>query len=165
MLRRLILLVAVSAAPAAVAAAPRHRLTEHDIRDFVARQERLWVRRDFDGYFALAAPEAVFVTERRAADGAVTSEQESVAESRRAAERAFASLDGFSEKSFVDRVRIAPDGRSAIVLGHEEAELVRGAVRKHLCAATEQKLVLRKSRILSLGQTDRPRPCHAAEGR
>lgn len=161
MLQRLILLLAVSAAPATVDAVPLHRLRERAVRNFVDRQERLWVQRDFDGYFALAAPEAVFVTERRAADGTITSERETVPESRRAAEQAFATLDGFSETSFVDRVEIAPDGRSATVLGHEEAEVVRGAVRKRLCATTEQKLVLRKGHILSLGQTDRSRPCSA----
>jgi hypothetical protein len=156
---QLVLIGALALAAASARAAPPHRLTERAVRAFVARQEALWLRRDFAGFFALAAPEAVFTTERRGADGRVTSERRSVDESRRAAEHAFASIDMFRETAFVDRVDIAPDGRSARIFGHEEAEMVRAGTRRRLCADTEQAVIFRGGNILSLGQTDRVRSC------
>jgi hypothetical protein len=157
---RPLLLLYILAAGAASAGPPPHRpLTEQTIRAFLARQERLWIHRNFPGFFALAAPEAIFATVRSAPDGSVTSERETVAESRRSAEKVFGTIDRFAETSTIDSIEIAPDGVSARVLGHEQAEVFRGPQRKRLCAATEQKLILRNGQILSLGQIDRMEPC------
>ncbi|HEX4737517.1 MAG TPA: hypothetical protein VH331_08145 [Allosphingosinicella sp.] len=154
-----ILLCAVTVATIAAHPAPLHRLTERTVRAFVEHQERLWNRRDFADFFALTAPEAVFTTERRAPDGTIRVERETVVQSRRSAEQAFAAISEFREKATIDRIEIAPDGRNARIVGHEEADVLRAGGRRRLCADTEQGLVLREGRILSLGQTDRVRSC------
>jgi hypothetical protein len=102
--RHPILLCCLALAAFSSAAAGPHRLTERSVRAFVARREALWNRRDFVGFFALTAPEAVFTTERKKPDGTVSTERELAAESRRSAERTFATLDQFRETSIVDRI-------------------------------------------------------------
>lgn len=157
----LIVAIAAMPFPGAAAAPPTHQITKPAVRAFVARQEALWNSRDLAGFFALAAPEAVFVTERTGANGRVAVERETAAESRRSAERAFATISRFRESTSIERIEIAADGLSARVFGREQAEVTRGGATLRLCAETEQSLILRAGTILTLGQTDRMRSCGA----
>jgi hypothetical protein len=134
-------------------------LTEASVRGFLGRQAAAWDRRDFDGYYAMAAPDAVFVTIHPGADGRTVREQTDPAADRAEAERLFARITGYAGSERILRIVIAEDGRSARVFGEETARFVQDGRPRHLCSRTEQRLVLRAGRILSLGQTDRAEPC------
>jgi|SRR5579871_4207637 len=149
--------VALAASGCALIGAPNGKdaakLDEAGIRAFRASEEAAWVAHDFGHYYALCAPDAVFVSVRWNADGTFSRERRTAAEDRAAAEAFFGKHPGkFTESDAIDRIVIAPDGQSARILGHEIARVEgeRGAMR----ATTEETVVLRGGRILSLGQTD-----------
>lgn len=131
------------------------RLDEPMVRAFAAGQEAAWNAHDFDRYYATVAPDAVFVSVRWNADGSITKETRTPQEDRAAAERYFKTHPGkFSEIAEIDRIDIAPDGLSAHVEGHQTARIEGSPKPSVLRATTEQTVVLRQGRLLSLGQTD-----------
>ena len=131
------------------------RLDEPAVRAFAANQEAAWNAHDFDRYYATVAPDAVFVSVRWNADGSITKETRTPKEDRTAAEHYFQTHPGkFTEVAEIDRIEIAPDGLSAHVVGHQTARIEGTPKPSVLRAATEQTIVLRQGRLLSLGQTD-----------
>ena len=131
------------------------RLDEPMVRAFAANQEAAWNAHDFDRYYATCAPEAQFVSVRWNADGSITRETRTPQEDRAAAEKYFKGHPGkFTEVAEIDRIEITPDGHSAHVLGHQTARIEGAGKPSVLRATTEQTLVLRDGRVLSLGQTD-----------
>ena len=140
---------------AGLAQAAEPSLTEQAARAFVARQEAAWNARDVTAFFATFAPDAVFVDQARDSHGGITANGRSTLLQARLQARRFVTKNRFSETSTVDRVVIAPDGRSARVLGHERSRIENaGQPPRTLCAETDQTLVLAQGRLLSRGQTD-----------
>jgi hypothetical protein len=153
---RLAIFAAVSSG--AAQAAPT-RLTDAEIRAFVARQEKAWNGGDVAGFFALATSDASFTDQARAKDGRVVVYGAStVAQARAQASRFFAGSHT-RETVTVRSVQIAPDGRSARVVGHEDALLTGAGHTRHLCAETLQTVVLTPAGLRSKGQIDTVTPC------
>lgn len=152
-MRRATLVFALAALAAPAAA--ETRLTEPAIRAFVARQEAAWNGRDAQAFAATFTPDAVFVDQARNSNGGVTSNGSSTLAQAIAQARRFFTRSTFRETATIDRVEVAPDGRSARVLGHETTRIeTPGRPSRTLCAETEQTVILARGRILSRGQTD-----------
>lgn len=150
---RALLLSALVAAGGAQAAAPA--LTEAAVRAFVARQEAAWTHKDAAAFAATFSPDAVFVDQARDSHGGITQNGRSTLPQAIAQARRFFARNSFSETSVVDRVVIAPDGRSAQVFGHETLRIeTPGRPPRTFCAETAQTVVLAGGRLLSRGQTD-----------
>jgi hypothetical protein len=131
------------------------KLDEPTVRAFATDQEAAWIAHDFDRYYAICAPDAVFVSVHWNGDGTITRETRTPAEDRAAAEKYFKSHPGkFTADAQIDRIEIAADGLSAHILGHETARIGDAPKPNVLRATTEQTVVLRAGRLLSLGQTD-----------
>ena len=146
----LALLLAAGAAQAADA-----RLTEPAIRAFVAHQEAAWNRKDAHAFAATFTPDAVFIAQARDSHGGVTPNGRSTLQQATAQARRFFAKTRFQATVTVDRIAVAPDGRSAQVAGREVTRIeTPGGPPRTFCAETEQTLVLAKGRILSRGQTD-----------
>ncbi|MGZ3374962.1 MAG: hypothetical protein ACXU8S_00020 [Phenylobacterium sp.] len=131
------------------------RLTEPAIRAFLTRQEAAWTGKDARAFAATFTPDAVFVDQARNSNGGVTANGSSPLPQAIAQARRFFATAKFTETAAVDRVEIAPDGRSARVFSHQSSRVeTPGRPARRLCAETQQTLVLLKGRILSKGQTD-----------
>jgi hypothetical protein len=142
----------------AAQAAPA-RLTEAQVRAFVARQENLWNAGDVAGFFALATPDAAFTDQARAKDGRVVVYGTSTVAEARAQATKFFATSRTRETLTVRSVQISPDGRSARVEGHEDALLTSAGHTRHLCAETLQTVVLTPAGLRSKGRTDTVTPC------
>lgn len=154
---RLAIAAAVLAGAAAQAAPAR--LSDAEVRAFVARQEAAWNAGDVAGFFALAAPDASFTDQARAKDGRVVVYGTStVAQARAQASRFFAK-SRTRETVTIRSVQIAPDGKSARIEGHEDARLITAGHTRHLCAETLQIVVATPAGLRSKGQTDTVTPC------
>lgn len=153
MIRNPVLLLAFALS---VAAAAEARLTEAAVRAFVERQEAAWNARDVRAFAATFTADAVFVDQARNSNGGVTSNGSSTLAQATAQAKRFFAKSHFQATGVVDSVTIAPDGRSARVVGHEVTRIeATGQRPAHaLCAQTAQTLVLTGGRILSKGQTD-----------
>ena len=139
---RLVLPV-ILAAVATAAVAGESRLTEPAVRAFVARQEAAWTGRDARAFAATFTPDAVFVDQARNSNGGVTANGSSTLPQAVAQARRFFASSKFQETAVVDRVEIAPDGRSALVSGHETTRIeAPGHPARTLCAETAQTVVL-----------------------
>ena len=134
---------------------PTPRLDEPTIRKFIAEQETAWNARDFDHYYSLCAPEAVFVSVHWNADGTITRDQRTAADDRASAQRFFANHPGkVTEIDSIDSIKTAPDGLSARILGHGSIRFLANGKPQVLNAITDQTVILRDGHVLSLGQTD-----------
>jgi len=130
------------------------KLDEPTVRAFASNQQAAWIAHDFDRFYASCAADAVFVSVRWNADGSITRQRRTPAEDRAAAEKYFKSHPGkFTEVAAIDRIEIAPDGLSARIISRETARIA-DAKPGVLRATTEQTVVLRNGRLMSLGQTD-----------
>ncbi len=130
------------------------QLDESAVRSFESEQETAWNARDFDHFYGHCAPDAVFVSIHWNADGSITREQRTLLEDRAAAEKFFAAHPGkLSETDAIDSVQLAPDHRSARILGRGSMRFVTNGRDEILNATTDQTVVLRDGLILSLGQT------------
>src|SRR3954463_4744906 len=113
-LLRLLLLIILCAAPALAQA--EARLTDAQVRAFVARQEAAWNAGDLDRYFAGFTPQARFTDQAYVGDkppvpyGTIT-----VAQARAQARKTLARART-REAGQVTQIRIAADGRSAQVV-------------------------------------------------
>ena len=141
--------VLLAVSPAAAAG-----LTETQVRDFAARQERAWNRRDLTGFFALFTPDAVFIDQTRTAKGEMIPYGQSDRAKAQAQARKFLTTATSVERGVIDKVTIAPDGRSAEVLGREITTVKTTARTRKVCANTRQVVVLTGGAIRSKGQTD-----------
>ena len=130
------------------------KIDEKSARAFVADQETAWNAHDFQKFYGLCAPEAVFVTKHLSVDGRTEWERHNVAEDWAAASAFFAANpQAFREQDTIDHVDIAADGLSAHVVIQESAELADKHRKVSYHATTEQTLVLRNGKILSLGES------------
>jgi uncharacterized protein (TIGR02246 family) len=149
---RFVLILAALLAPLAAQAAPR--LTEADVRAFVDRQSKAWNAGDLAGYFALFAPSATFTDQGRAKDGRTALYGVStLGEARAQARRTFAGAK-LRETTAVRSIRLAPDGRSAIVDAAVDTAITQGGRTRRSCAERSQTLVATPTGPRSKGQTD-----------
>ena len=144
----------LAASPAAAAG-----LTEAQARDFAARQERAWNSRDLTGFFALFTPDAVFIDQTRTPKGEMIPYGQSDRAKALAQARKFLAGSTSVERGVIDKVTIAPDGRSAVVAGREITTVKTGGRTRKVCADTQQTLVLSGGTIRSKGQTDTVTRC------
>ncbi|HSV02970.1 MAG TPA: nuclear transport factor 2 family protein [Phenylobacterium sp.] len=156
-MRRLPILI-LCALPVFAHAAPA-RLTQAGVRAFAARQERAWNASDAAGFFGLFTPDARFTDQARAKDGRVVPYGTSTLAQARAQATSFFARSRHHETSTIRSVRIAPDGRSAVVLGDEVAEIATAGRTRRSCAETEQTIVLTPAGLRSKGQTDTQVAC------
>jgi hypothetical protein len=146
--------LAVVFAAVAVPALAATRVTEADVRAFLARQEGLWNARDIPGFFATYAPGAVITAQARTGDGKVVPYGASTLAQARAQAKRFFATARVQETSEVLRVEIAPDGRSARTLVRQTSRIAtRGRVRV-VCGESAQTLALVGGRLASRAQTD-----------
>ena len=143
-----------AASPAAAAG-----LTEAQVRDFAARQEKTWNARDLTGFFAMFTPDAVFIDQTRTPKGELILYGQSDRDKAKELARKFLAGSTSVERGVIDKVAIAPDGRSATVIGREITTIQTGGKTRKVCANTQQTLVLSGGAIRSKGQTDTVTRC------
>jgi hypothetical protein len=131
------------------------RLDDASVRRFAAEQEAAWNGRDFDRFYSLCSPDAVFVSIHWRADGSITREQRTPQQDRSADERFFAAHPGkFIETDTIDSIKLSPNGLNARILGHATMRFATSEKGEMLNATTDQTVVLKDGHILSMGQTD-----------
>jgi hypothetical protein len=137
------------AGPAPAAAA----LTEQTVRAHLKAQEAAWNARRIEAYFAGFTPDAVFVDQHVTPKEVITYGRSTLPEAKAAARRFLAGAQSI-ERGEPRSIRIAPDGKSARVLGWEVTTVTSGGRTRRVCAHTDETLVLTGGRIRSKGQTD-----------
>ena len=140
----------ILAALIATPALAQPRITDADVRAFVARQEQAWNAGKLDTYFAAFTPDAAFTDQAwQGGKPPVPYGTSTLAEAKAQTRKAFAKAPS-REAARVFRIAIAPDGRSAEVVS--SVGILNGARR--LCASRVQTLVAAKGGLKSKGQTD-----------
>jgi len=148
-MRRLIPLLALLL----IAAAPA-RLTDADVRAFVARQEAAWNAGRLEAYFAAFTADARFTDQAYQGDKPpVPYGTSTLAQARAQAAKAFRA-GKVHEAGEIVRVEIAADGASARVVSREASTLEAAGRVRRLCASRIQVVVLDRGRLRSRGQTD-----------
>lgn len=146
------LLLALALALAGPAPAQTARITEADVRAFVARQELAWNAGDFDRYFAGFTSGARFTDQAYVGDKPpVPYGTSTLAQAKAQARRSTARS---RERGEVRRVEIAADGRSAKVTSRVGSAVIEKGRTRRLCASRVQTLTLDGGRVRSTGQTD-----------
>jgi uncharacterized protein (TIGR02246 family) len=149
---RVLLTLSALLVPLAAQAAPR--LSEAEVRGFVERQSRAWNAGDLDAYFGLYLPRATFTDQGRAKDGRTALYGVStLSEARAQARRAFAG-GKVHEASAVRGVRLAADGRSAVVTASVQTTIAAAGRTRRSCAERTQTIVATAAGPRSQGQTD-----------
>lgn len=149
-MRALVLLIFVLAAGPALAQAPR--ITDADIRAFMARQETAWNAGDFDRYFAGFTPDARFTDQAYVGDKPpVPYGTSTLAQARTQARRSGARS---RERGEVRRIQIAADGRTAQVTARVGSTVTASGKARRLCASRVLTLTLAGGRLRSTGQVD-----------
>jgi hypothetical protein len=152
-MRQVLALLILIVAPTAQAS--EAVLTDASVRAFVNRQEAAWNAKDARAFAATFTAEAQFVAQARDSHGGLTSNGRSTVAQATAQARRFFAKSRFHETGVIDRVIIAPDGRTAQVLGHVTTQIeTPGRTPQKLCAETLQTVTLGKGRMLSQGQTE-----------
>jgi hypothetical protein len=166
-LRRLA--AAVLALALASTAQAQATLTEAQVRDFLVRQQRAWNAGDVDRYFALYAPTASFSDQARTPQGQIVPYGTSTLAQAKAQARRFFAKAKVTETGYVQRIDLAPDGRSARVFTSAVSRTDQAGKVQATCVARVQTLTLAAGRLRSTGQTDTlsrcPRQAAAAPGR
>lgn len=145
--------IPVIAAGVLLAAAAPARLTDADVRAFVARQERAWNTGDVAAWTGLFTPDARFTDQARSGREMVAYGTSTLAQARTQAARFF-SQSQVRESGQVQRIEIQPDGRAARVVTRKVSRITSGGRVRLSCADSVQTLVLSGGRILSRGRTD-----------
>jgi len=121
----------------------------------VARQSQAWNAGDLARYFALFAPGATFTDQGRAKDGRTALYGTSTLEQARAQARRTLRGSRVRETTTVRTVRLAPDGKSAVVTAAVDSLITRAGGRpRRSCAERTQTLVATPAGLRSKGQTD-----------
>jgi hypothetical protein len=143
-------------AAALLAAAPAWGagLTEAQVRDFVAQQERAWNAGALDAYFGAFRPDAVFTDQYRTPGGEIVPYGSSTLGEAKAHSRKFRATAKVSETGEIVRVALGADGRSAQVVSHVVSRTQSAKSVRVTCAERRQDLVLAAGRLRSQGQTD-----------
>lgn len=138
-------LVLLTASPALA----QGRLTDPQVRAFVAAQEQAWNAGDLARYFKGFTPEARFTDQAYVGDKPpVPYGTSTLAQARAQAGKTARTKP--REASRITRVTVAPDGRSARV----ESVVASTVGARRLCASRVQTVVLAAGRPRSTGQTD-----------
>jgi hypothetical protein len=141
----LILLLLATAAQAS----PR-RLSEGEVRAFVARQSKAWNAGELSAYFALFTPDARFKDQALGSDNKVYPYGSStLSEARTRSRRAFEGRR-IQETTMIRSIALAADGRSA----HVTADVVTAIGARRSCARREQVVVATPAGLRSTGETD-----------
>jgi len=130
------------------------RITEADIRAFVARQEQAWNAGDLDRYFAGFTPDARFTDQAYVGDKPPVPYGTSTLAQARAQARRAAARGRTREAGEVRRIEIAADGASARVTSRVGSAVAADGKVRRLCASRVQTLTLAAGRLRSAGQTD-----------
>jgi hypothetical protein len=147
-----LLMIVVAALATTAQAAPR--LTEADVRAFVARQSQAWNAGDLAAYFALYLPSATFTDQGRSKDGRLVPYGAStLSEARRQTRRSRATT-GVREASAIRAIRMDPGGKGATIVADEDIRLTEKGRARRLCAERVQAVVLTPAGLRSKGQTD-----------
>ena len=148
MMRALVLIVLLSAGQALAQVPPR--ITEADVRAFLAQQEAAWNAARLDAFFAGFTPDARFTDQAyQGAKPPVPYGTSTLAEARAQTAKAFAKAPS-REAARVFAIAIAADGASATVTS--SVGIANGPRR--LCASRVQTLVRVGGVLKSRGQTD-----------
>ena len=130
------------------------RLTDGQVRAFVARQEQTWNSGALDRYFAAFTPDARFTDQAYVGDKPpVLYGTSTLAQARAQARRAGRDTKT-REAGQLLRVEIAADGRSARIVSNEVSTVEKAGRTRRLCATRAQTLDFSGSRVRSRGQTD-----------
>jgi hypothetical protein len=143
-------------AAALLAAAPARAagLTEAQVRDFVAQQERAWNAGALDAYFGAFRPDAVFTDQYRTPGGQIVPYGSSTLGQAKANSRRFRATAKVSETGDIRHIALAADGRSAHVVSRVVSRTQGAKGLRVTCAERRQDLVLAAGRLRSQGQTD-----------
>jgi len=148
-----LLALAIAAAVAAPGHAQPARITDADVRAFVARQEEAWNAGAFDRYFAGFSADARFTDQAYAGEGkapvpyGTSTLAQARAQARKTATRS-------RERGEVRRIEIAADGRSAKVTSRVGSAVTSAGRTRRLCASRVQTLALANGRLRATGQVD-----------
>jgi uncharacterized protein (TIGR02246 family) len=152
-MRRPVLLIALLAVSAEAQATPA-RLDEAAVRAFVERQDRAWNAGDLGAFFATYAPDAIFVSQARNSQNGVTPFGRSTLPQARAQARRTFARGHVSQQTRIDRIAIAPDGRTAQLHAQQTTRSIADGQVRVLCGEVDQVLALVGGRILSRRETD-----------
>lgn len=143
------LLIAALAAATAVQAGPA-RLTEPEVRAFVARQSKAWNAGELSAYFDLFTADARFRDQALGSDNKVYPYGTSTLDEART--RSAHALKGqrVQETTTIRSIALAHDGRSAKI----EADVVTAIGTRRSCARREQVVVATPKGPRSTGETD-----------
>jgi hypothetical protein len=146
----LLLVLLLLAGPAAA----QDRLTEADVRAFVARQERAWNAGDTAAYFAGFDPRAVFVDQALSNENTIVPYgRSSLAQARAQVGRVMARSK-LSETGQVRRVQLSQNGRAAAVASQITTRIETGAKARVTCARRLLTVIQVGARLRALAQTD-----------
>jgi uncharacterized protein (TIGR02246 family) len=149
---RFILTLAAVLFPLVAQAAPR--LSEAEVRALVERQSRAWNAGDLDAYFGLYLPRATFTDQGRAKDGRTAHYGVSTVRQARAQARRTLAGAKVRETAAVRGVRLAADGKSAVVTSSVETTIAAAGRTRRSCAERTQTVVATPAGPRSRGQTD-----------
>jgi hypothetical protein len=141
-----------------LAAAAPVRLTEPQVRAFVARQSAAWNARDLAGWAATFSPGARFTDQALANSNTIVPYGSSSLKEARAQVRKTFAKGPAGEVLVIDSVTLAPDGRGARVSAHAVSQ--SGGQR--VCAQRIETVALTPKGILATAQTDTIVRCRAA---
>ena len=139
------------------AAAPA-RLTEPQVRAFVARQSAAWNARDLAAWAATYTPEARFTDQALANSNTIVPYGSSSLKEARVQVRKTFAKGPAGEVLVVDSVTLAPDGRGARVSAHAVSQ--SGGQR--VCAQRVETVALTSGGLKATAQTDTIVRCRAA---
>ena len=139
------------------AAAPA-RLTEPQVRAFVAKQSAAWNARDLAGWAATFTPDARFTDQALANSNTIVPYGSSSLKEAQVQVRKTFAKGPAGETLAIDSVTLAPDGRGARVAGHAVSQS-RGQT---VCAQRIQTVGLTSKGLKATAQTDTIVRCRAA---
>jgi hypothetical protein len=130
------------------------RLSQGQVRTFVAAQRRAWNAGALDSYFAGFAPQATFTDQYRTPAGQVVPYGASTLPQAQAQSRKFRAASSISEAGQIIDISLAADGRSAAVASRVVSHIESAKGVRVTCADRVENLVLSGGRLMSTGQTD-----------
>jgi hypothetical protein len=152
LMRRIAFLLALAFATAAQAAAAR--LTEPEVRAFVARQSKAWNAGHLATFFGLFTPEATFRDQALASDNKIYPYGTSTLAQARARSRQALKGHRVQEVTTVRSIAIAADGRSAKVAADVVTTIGGPGGPRRSCARREQVVTATAAGLRSTGETD-----------
>jgi hypothetical protein len=147
------LLIAMALLATAAQAAPA-RLTDGEVRAFVARQSKAWNAADLGAFFGLFTPDATFRDQALASDNKVYPYGTSTLAQARARSRHAFEGHRVKETTTIRGVAIAADGGSAKVAADVVTVISGPQGVRRSCARREQVVTRTPAGLRSTGETD-----------